>query len=84
MGKFRVSLGWFDHTEPLRTSVMQEEHGYRADTSEFRVVQPHRTSSNHCDERGSRLTEKVRVSSGRFDYTEPPRTTVMKEEVGLH
>ena len=42
---------------PLRHS------GYREGSSEFGAVRPHRTSSNHCDEGGSRSTAKVRVSS---------------------
>ena len=44
-------------------------------------VRSHRTSSNHCDEGVSR-PGKVQVSSGRFDHTEPPRTTVMGKQAG--
>ena len=32
---------------------------------------------------GRRPTGKVRVSLGRFEYTEPPRITVTKGEAGL-
>ena len=47
------------------------------------MVRPHRTSSNHCDSGGSRPAGQFRVSLGRFDHAEPPRTTVMQEEAGL-
>ena len=47
------------------------------------MVRPHRTSSNHCDAGGSRPIGQFRVSLGRFDHTEPPRTTVMQGEAGL-
>ena len=56
---------------------------YRAGSSELVAVRPHRTSWDHCDERGGRPTGKVRVSLGWFDYTEPLRTTVLKGEAGL-
>ena len=52
-------------------------------TEQVRVVRQHRTSSNDCDEGGNRTTGQVRVSSGWFDHTEPPRTTVMKGEAGF-
>ena len=54
------------------------KQAYREGSSEFGAVRPHRTSSNHCDEGGCRHTGKDRVSSGRFEYTEPPRITVTK------
>ena len=50
-------------------------------SSKFWEVRSHRTSSNHCDEGVSR-PGKVQVSSGRFDHTEPPRTTVMGKQAG--
>ena len=56
---------------------------YRESSNEFGAVRPHRTSSNHCDEGGSRATEKVRVSLGKFENTEPLRITVKKGEAGL-
>ena len=49
----------------------------RLGSSEFGVVHPHRTSSNHGDEGGSRPEGQFLVSSGRFDCTEHPQTTVM-------
>ena len=52
--------------------------------SEFGEVRLHRTSSNHYDERGCRLTVKVRVSSVRFDITEPLRNTMTKDDAGIH
>ena len=42
------------------------------------MVRLYRISSNHCHEGGSRATGKVRVSSGRFEYTKPPRTTFLQ------
>ena len=42
--QFQVSSGWFDRTEPQRTTVMQWMHAYRVGLSEFRVVRPHQTS----------------------------------------
>ena len=82
-GQVRVSSGWFDYTKPPRTTFLQGKQDYRAVSSEFGVVRPHLTSSNHCDLGGSRPTGKVRVSLGRFDLTEPPRTTVMKGDAGI-
>ena len=79
-GKVRVSLGRFDYTEPPRSTVKKGQAGLQGRVG---AVLPHRTSSNHCDEGGCRLTGKVRVSSGRFDPTEAPRTTVTKGEAGL-
>ena len=79
-GKVRVSLGRFDYTEPPRITVKKGKAGLQGRVG---AVLPHRTSSNHCDEGGCRLTGKVRVSSGRFDPTEAPRTTVTKGEAGL-
>ena len=52
-------------------------------SSEFEAVQCHWTFSNHCDKGGCRHIGKVRVSSGRFKYTKPPRTIVMKGEADL-
>jgi len=52
-------------------------------SSEFGEVRIHQTSSNHCDNGGSRPTGKVGVTLVRFDLTEPPRSTVMKGEAGL-
>ena len=81
-----VSLGWFNHTEPPRTTAWQRgKQAHREGSSEFGAVRdwPHRTSSNHCDEWGYRHTGKVRVSLGRFDPTEPSRTTVTNGEAGL-
>ena len=75
-----MSLGWFDHIEPPRTTVMVVE---RAVWSQFGEVQLYRTFSNHCDLGGSRPTGKVRVSLGWFDLTEPPRNTVMKGDAGI-
>ena len=50
IGQVRVSSGRFDDTKPPRTTAMKGEAGlYRAGLSEFGVVRPHRTSSNHCD-----------------------------------
>ena len=43
----------------------------------------YQTFSNNCDVRGSRPTGKVRVSLGRFDLTEPPRTTVTKRDAAI-
>ena len=40
--------------------------------------EPPRTSSNHFAAWGIRPTGQFRVSSGWFDYIEPPRTTVMQ------
>ena len=37
----------------------------------------------HCDAGGSGPTGHVRVSSERFEHTEPSRSTVMKGEAGL-
>ena len=42
-----------------------------------------RTFVNHCDVGGSRPTGKVCVTLGRFDLTEPPRTTVNKGDAGI-
>ena len=61
--------------EPL---CCRGKQAYREGSSEFGADRPHRTSSNHCDEGGCRHTGKVRVSSVRFEYTEPPRITVTK------
>ena len=47
--------------EPLRTHC-DEKQAYRAGSSEFAAVRPHRTSSNHCDEGGSRPTGQVPLS----------------------
>ena len=55
----------------------------RAGSSEFGAVRPHRTSPNHCDVGGIRPTKQFRVSSGWFDHTEPPRTTLLQGEAGL-
>ena len=71
-GKVQVSSGWFDLLEPLCSSG---KHAYREGSSEFRVVSPHRTSLNHCVQVGSMRTGKVPVSSGWFDFTEPPQTS---------
>ena len=49
----------------------------------YRMATNNAITMNHCDKWGSRPTGKVRVSSGRFDHTEPTRTTVMKGEAGL-
>ena len=38
MGQFRVSSGWFDRTEPPRTTVMQGEAGLQGILNEFGVV----------------------------------------------
>ena len=70
-GQVRMSMGWFDHTKPPRTTFLQGKKDYRAVSSEFRVVRPHRTSSNHCNEGGSWSEGQFRVSSGRFNRTEP-------------
>ena len=43
----------------------------------------HRTTSNNGDEGGCRQTGKVHVRSERFEYNEPPRSTVKKREAGL-
>ena len=83
-----MSLWRFDHTEPPRTKpprthVAKGMQTYREGSSEFREVRIHLTSSNHCEEGESRATGNVRVSSERFDPTEPLRTTVTKGEAGL-
>ena len=62
---------------PHQTSVMQGKQAYKVGSSEFGVVRPHRTSTNHCDALGRR---QFRVSSGWFDHTEPPRTTLLLGE----
>ena len=49
-GKVRVSTGWFDNTKPPQTTFLLGKQDYRAVSSEVKVVQPHRTSWNHCDE----------------------------------
>ena len=54
--------------EPLCSSG---KHAYREGSSDFWVVQPHRTSLNHCVQVGSMPTGKVQVSSGWFDLLEP-------------
>ena len=82
-GKVQVSSGGStspDLLEPLHSSG---KHAYREGSSEFGVVRPHRTSSNHCVQVGSMPAGKVQVSSGWFDLTEPPRTTVFKWEACL-
>ena len=56
------------------------EQAYRKGSSEFGEVRIHRTSSNHCDKRGSRPTGKVLASLGQFDHTEPSQTPVMNGE----
>ena len=82
-GQFRVRSVWFDHTKPPRTTWWRGKQAYRAGTSQLRAVTPHRTSSNHCDAGGSMPIGQVRVSSGRFNHTKPPRTTVMQGEACL-
>ena len=47
-------------------------------SSKLRVVRLHRTSSNHCHEGGNRPAGQVRVSTGWFDHTKPPRTTFLQ------
>ena len=79
-GKVQVSTG----IEPLQTSLCSSgKHAYREGSSEFGVVRPHRTSLNHCVQVGSMPTGKVQVSSGWFNLTKPPRTTVYKGEACL-
>ena len=46
-------------------------------SSEFGVVRPHRTSSNHYDAGGSMTTGQVRESSVWFNITELNRTTLL-------
>ena len=71
-GKVQVSTG----IEPLQTSLCSSgKHAYREGSSEFGVVRPHRTSLNHCVQVGNMPTEKVQVSLGWFDLTEPPQTS---------
>ena len=67
----------------LYMCVSRGKQAYREGSSEFGADRPQQTSSNHCDEGGCRQRGKVRVSSGRFEYTEPPRITVTKGETGL-
>ena len=89
-GQVRVSTGWFDHTKPPRTTLLQVKQDYRAVSSQFWVVQPLRTSSNHCDKGVSWWEGQFEVSSGRVNciepsrttFIEPPQTTVMKGEAG--
>ena len=72
-----MSTGRFDHTKPPRTTFILGKQDYRAVLSEFGVVRPHRTSSNHCDD-GEKWSEgQFGVSSGRFNSTEPSQTTVI-------
>ena len=71
-----MSLGRFAYTEPPRSTVKKGKAGLQGRVG---AVLPHRTSSNHCDEGGCRLTGKVRVSSGRFDPTDAsPFSTVVR------
>ena len=72
-GQVWVSLGWFDHTEPPRTTVMQGKPAYRAVSSEFGVVQPHRTSVNQW---------KAGVQ-GMLRVVQPHRTSVNHWKAGL-
>ena len=51
----------------------------QAVSSEFGVVQPQRTSSNHCAEGGIRPTGQFRVSSGWFDHTVRPAAQWFEE-----
>ena len=96
-GKVRVSSGRFDPTEPPRTTVTKGEAGLQgwfervpggstSPTGRFEGVwgvRPHRTTANNCDEGGCRPTGKVQVSLGKFEDTEPSRSTVTKGETGL-
>ena len=87
IGKVQVSSGWFDLTEPPRTS---SNHSVKVESMPTGKVQvssgwfdPNRTSLNHCVQVGSMPTGKVQVSSGWFDLLKPPRTTVFKWEACL-
>ena len=62
-GQVQVSMGWFDHTKPPRTTFILRKQDYRAVSSEFGVVRPHRTSSNHCDSGRKGSLESVRGGS---------------------
>ena len=70
-GKVRVSSGWFDYTEPLRTTDMKGEAGL---LGRFKWVRGGSTTPNllktlSC--RGCRTTGQFRVSFGWFDHIEP-------------
>ena len=78
-----MSLGWFNPTEPAQATVLQREQGllcYRGNMLEFTVVQRFRT---HCTTEGIRLVGEFRMSSGWFNPTEPPPTTVPQREQGI-
>ena len=74
---YRVISQEFNAFEPVQTTVQYREPGLWGSSHEFRVVQPYRTSSNHCS------TEVYRVISYEFNASEPIRTTVDHREPGL-
>lgn len=44
----QVHIQYFNHNEPLQTTVLQRNANHRSISHEFRKVQPYETSLNYC------------------------------------
>ena len=73
---YRMGLGWFDHTEPSRTTSSQVDQGVYGTytlvlggSTAANLLQPSQTTSVKM------YIQVIWISLGWFGYTEPFRTT---------
>ena len=78
-----MSSGWFDCTEPSLSTSLQGQQGMQGVVHLFRVVQAHRTSSNHIITVIAKCVEFCHMSSGWFDCTEPSLSTSLQGKQGV-